>query len=551
MRLSSGHFDLYTNGDERLGRQALSRLHQVRQVFRGMGGGARSPVPLRVVLFGSESEFRPFALSEATAGYYQTGPEHDYIVLFRNREALRIASHEYVHSVLTHSSAQLPKWLEEGIAEFYSTVEPSGERLRIGKPVPAHLEVLAAERWLEAGALWQVTHESPFYNERGRAGIFYAQSWALVHMLNLSPAYRNAVPRFAGLLAEAVPAAEAFATAFGKPLEAVLTDLGRYLQARNLAVVELGAESAPMEAVSGPQPLGPLEVDLLLSDLLIQTGKIAQAEKLAGRMVRNWPESPEVQAAAGVLAVRGGDREQARRHLRRAIELGSRNGSVYFEYAALLREARGDAAEIASSLARAVELNPGHAEAHFLRGLIASGQGRREEAVEHLRRAAAVLPRQANFWHALALEYHHLGQKDLARRSAYRALDSASSPQEAEMARAAIRLADSEPAAAPVRRPAVTTPDAWRNPQGDRRVEGVLEEVECGGPAARFRVRDGSGRILWLLAGQPGKVEIRNAGGSAVELQCGSQKTRVAVEYLAQPDAARGTAGQVTALEFR
>ncbi len=37
--------------------------------------------------------------------------------------------------------------------------------------------------------LFAVDHDSPYYNVPDKMALFYAQSWALVHMLELSPAY--------------------------------------------------------------------------------------------------------------------------------------------------------------------------------------------------------------------------------------------------------------------------------------------------------------------------------------------------------------------------
>ena len=41
----------------------------------------------------------------------------------------------------------------------------------------------SAGHWLTLEQLLTVTHDSPLYNEGERRSLFYAQSWALVHML--------------------------------------------------------------------------------------------------------------------------------------------------------------------------------------------------------------------------------------------------------------------------------------------------------------------------------------------------------------------------------
>jgi hypothetical protein len=42
-----------------------------------------------------------------------------------------------------------------------------------------------SQHWLDWNTLFAVDRESPYYNELDKMSIFYAQSWALTHMLML------------------------------------------------------------------------------------------------------------------------------------------------------------------------------------------------------------------------------------------------------------------------------------------------------------------------------------------------------------------------------
>jgi hypothetical protein len=87
-------------------------------------------------------------------------------------------------------------------------------------------------------------------------------------------------------------------------------------------------------------------------------------------------------------------------------------------------------------------------------------------------------------------------------------------------------------------------------PEGDARLEGVLEHIDCRGSAARFQVRAGS-QPVWLWVEKPGEVLLKTASSLTFTFACGAQRPRkVAVEYKQKPDAARGTAGEITAIEF-
>ncbi len=552
LRLRSPHFLLFTDAGDKAGRALLESLEQVREVFREPGGSPRgSPLPVRVYLFASAGEYRKFQPSAPVKGFYQGGPDANHIVLLSSgAETRRIAFHEYVHLVLNHSSVRLPQWFEEGVAEFYSTLEVRRGKIVVGRPVESHVRLLAASDWLGAETLAAVTRRSPLLDEAGRAGIFYAQSWALVHMLNFSELYRGRLAGYAARLADGEPAASAFESAFGRTLSQALEDLRGYLAGARFPVAELAWE--PLEpATVTVEPLPESEREAALLGLQLELGLWDASEEMLRRLARGPAPAPVLETARAKLAMMRNDFEAARRHLEAAIAAGSAEPSTYFEYAMLLRDTGGERARIAALLTKTVELNPNHAEAHFLLGTMAEADGRIDEGVEHLRRAAEILPRQAGFWHALALAYHKTGRAELARRAARRALEAAETEQEQQMARAALDLVSRAAPAPPPARPAVTTPPGWFPPQGDRRIEGRLEHVDCLGVSARLRLLSG-GRQVALWVEQPDRVTVKGAAALRFEFACGAQPGQpVAVDYTAAPDAARGTEGVVTAIELR
>ncbi|MCW5980908.1 MAG: hypothetical protein KIT09_22700 [Bryobacteraceae bacterium] len=551
LRLESPHFELYTDAGEKAGRRTLLSLEQIRHAFHDLRGDPREPpLPTRIYLFASERDFGVYRPSRSVKGFYQGGPERNDIVLLDGEAWRRIAYHEYIHLALNHTSARLPKWFEEGLAEFYSTVEPLRDRLIAGKPIASHIRTLAASQWLDAGALAAIGRDAKVYDDHERVGVFYAQSWALVHMLHFAPKYRERLADYAARIADGAPAGEAFTAAFGRPLAEALRDLRSYVSLGRWPQVETGW-TAPAEVAVEIAPLDENQAELALTDLQLQLGLWDMSERALRKLAAERGSTVEIETARGMVAMSRRDFDAAKGHLEQAIRLGSSRASTYFEYAMLLRETGAPTDDVAGQLRKTVELNPNYAEAHFLLGVMASAAGEPEKAVESLRRAAAILPRQANFWHALALACHESGRGELARRAARRALEAAVTEQEAEMARAAIRLAEAPPPVRAPARAAVVTPPSWSNPKGDRRIEGTLEQIDCLGKAARFHVRAG-GELVELYVANPGEVLLENASSLTFEFSCGRQKNLpIVVEYIARPDAGKQTAGEVTAIHFR
>ncbi|MBK5291097.1 MAG: DUF1570 domain-containing protein [Acidobacteriia bacterium] len=551
LRLQSSNFELYTNAGDRIGRQTLQRLEEIRHVFQDAAGSRPTPLPVRVFVFGSDRAMRDFRPSSNTRGFYQSGPERDYIAMVNGEDVYRIVFHEYIHLVLHHSTSSLPRWLEEGTAEFYSTLEAGKSRLLLGRVIRQHVQVLRTLGWLSAAELGNVGRDSESYNEQEKAGVFYAQSWALVHMLNMSPRYRKQLPYFAEMLGQAVPVELGFEKAFGVSLEKALLDLRSYVSEGRFAVLAIGWRQAT-EADIESEAITEEQAELAQVDLLLRAGKGAEAGKRLKKLSQEGTGPGELETALGLYHLSQKENGLAREHLRKAIDERSAPADAYFEYAMLLRSAGGNTGEVERLLRETIGRNPKHAEAHFLLGLGASQKGNHKEAVSLFEQAVAVLPRQSYFWHALAFSYHQLGQQGPSRRAARKAADSASTPHELEMAQAALRLTPSTAVAvAPVPKEAVHVPDGWKMRQGDGHLEGVLEHIECLGTAARFQIRsEGKAMLLWVE--KPGEVLLKTASSITFEFTCGTQKLRhVAVDYVARPDAGRRTVGEITAIEFQ
>ena len=89
------------------------------------------------------------------------------------------------HLLIRHAQVLVPVWFNEGTAEVYSTTELSGHEIRIGDRSPLTSPPSGPKDARLPRSLSRSS--SPRYNEREKTGIFYAESWALVHMLNFSP----------------------------------------------------------------------------------------------------------------------------------------------------------------------------------------------------------------------------------------------------------------------------------------------------------------------------------------------------------------------------
>jgi Flp pilus assembly protein TadD len=539
--MASPHFEVYTDTGERSARLVLTQLEQARRVM--VTWHAAPELSTRVLLFSSERDFARLRPVSSSRGFFQSGPERDSIVLADGPERDRIVLHEYTHALLNRSTAPLPQWLEEGLAEVYSTLKVGAGRASVGAPIPSRIATLEHEHWLTGSELAAVGKDSPEYNETARVGVFYAESWALVHMLSFDKRYRAAMPGFLQSLSGGDSADEAFRKAFGKPIDTAVGELREYVR-RFPAGGEFDVPPADEISLSRPTDLSPAEILQATADILALQGRDDEADRLYAEAARRFPQSPAAQAGLAVVAMRRRDPEAAKRHFERAIALGARDGATYFEYAMLLRDTAAPEEEVTQTLEKAVAANPAHAEAHFILGVRASDAGRFSEAATHLERATQILPRQAYFWQALSYAYYRLGRAGDARQAAFRALHSATTDHEAKMARSTLDLIESSRTRADEsRRAQVIIPESWNPPKGDTTLSGELVQVECAGTSARLHVKSG-GKVVVLQVTNPRSVAIRGGPGER-SLACGAQdNVLVTVEFQA-------ATSSVTALEFR
>jgi hypothetical protein len=101
-----------------------------------------------------------------------------------SQDAFSVIFHEYTHLLVNNTFKNAPVWFNEGLAEYYSTFKITDDRkITLGTPIGNHVYLLRDSKMLPLRTLFEVDHKSPHYNESKKQGIFYAQSWALMHYL--------------------------------------------------------------------------------------------------------------------------------------------------------------------------------------------------------------------------------------------------------------------------------------------------------------------------------------------------------------------------------
>src|SRR4030095_8108658 len=172
----SKNFLMLGNASEKDIRQVGVRLEQFCEVFSRLFTNFKidSPVPTTVIVFKNEESYRPFKLNANTAGYFQPGPDVNYITLKltsdlnSQQDPFAIILHEYTHLLVRNTSGNVPTWFNEGLAEYYSNFITSDQKVIVGRPIASHVYLLRENKMLPLRTLFLVDQKSPYYNERDK-----------------------------------------------------------------------------------------------------------------------------------------------------------------------------------------------------------------------------------------------------------------------------------------------------------------------------------------------------------------------------------------------
>jgi len=571
VKLTTPNFELYTTAGEKKGREAILYFEQVRSFFLEASASKRaSEFPVRIVAFRGEKQYQPYRLNDFATAYFTRGRNRDYIVMQDiSGEHYPVAIHEYTHLILAHSGLKPPPWLNEGMAELYSTLTPVGKKTAIGDIIPGRARTLRTTQWIPLEVLTSADHKSPLYNERDRAGMFYAESWLLTHMLFFSPGYRQNFAKFLAAAGSGQSTDEACQAAFGKRLPEVQADLHQYAGSGNFlrAVFDVKLEkSAEDPDVSEATPF---ESGMVLADLLALTHRKEEAISAYQQLARSYADKPDVEESLGYLAWQAGDKEAARGHFARALAAGTKNARMCFDYAMLSRN--GDALkESLPAFQKALELKPDYAEARVQFGLMLVNTRNFPEAIVQLNQVKKIDPDQAQWYFpALAFAYLQTGDKEKARENAEAAKKWAKTPQQLDHADALLRSLEARSTTARSLPPAEKVPvirhversefavveEAAANPfvaKDDKmkHVQGIAQRLDCSGKAARFHVLVDQAPMIFLIP-DPERVLIKHPDELMHDFSCGVQKPyKVSVDYAILPDPKDGTVGIVRGLEF-
>jgi tetratricopeptide (TPR) repeat protein len=602
----SNNFLLVGNASEKEVKKVAARLEQFREVFTHLFPKMKftAPVPTTVVVFKSDSSFRPFKPGPNIAGYFQPGPDVNYIALTTElqgeQDPFTVIFHEYTHLLINNTIGNAPVWFNEGLAEYYGTFSISDDqKVVLGKPILNHVLLLRQNKLLPLSTLFQVDHKSPHYNERNKQSIFYAESWALMHYLIIGKADRvEQLGKFLELINENVPMAQAFQQSFQTSFDAMEKELREYVRQDRYNIMR-GHFERKLETDTALQtaPVSEAEAQAYLGDLLLHSNR-KDSETYLQKALTLDPDLAMAHASLGMARFREGKAEEARKSLERAAAANSQNYLIHYYYAySLSRQGPNEeqvssgyspeiAKKIREELQKTIALRPDYPESYNLLAFVSLVTGTElDEAASLMKRALATSPGRNDFTYMLAQLYvrnsdykqarqlleqvANSNAEEDVRRHAQALLTQITSIEQLranyeqrkterakgggpETFKGAVEVITPEPTQAPTD-PSSYLREVLRKPdEGETQLQATLIRIDCEPKGMVFVVKVGE-RLLRLRADSFEKVEITTYNPEVKgDIGCGPRKpeNQVIVCYLPLTDKRIKADGTLKSIEF-
>jgi len=353
--IRSPNFTLYSNQSDAESRALLHDLEILRAVFaERFRFVERARQEVSVYAFRSRKEFEAYSpraggkKRTSLGGFYLPYPDRSVIVVAPAEdrdEARRTIFHEYVHHLFRVAEQNPPVWFNEGMAELLAGIRIKGDQVEIGHPQVGRLLNLRQEKLLALETLFTVTRGSMIYRSDEHTGVFYAQSWALLHYwyCGKSDLSREGIARFISIATAPVPptfdkVAAAFEECFGMTFAQMNKRLEAYMLSGSYGYSSQPApEVAPAtsyEAVVLPAN----RVRVRLGELAFRVNRSPAGEAAVREAVVSDPQDFLPLELLGAVAASEDDSATAAAYWEKAVAAGTPNVGIMRELA--LIEAR-------------------------------------------------------------------------------------------------------------------------------------------------------------------------------------------------------------------
>jgi tetratricopeptide (TPR) repeat protein len=449
IEVHTAHFSVITDAGEKRGREVALRMEQLRAVFGELLGKdkLKMSVPVTVIALKSDKQYGDVAPTKLNmdGGFYVPGYDRVYIVLnLFEIEPWRAVAHPLGHYFLNYNYPPAQGWFDEGMAEYFGSVQIGKEVNLGGDPelapewhedifdnmmrdpnLPQSLTQMdSSPVWISMTDLFTMKHDGSGLHEGSHNTMYYAQSWMVMHYL-LSHKKMPEVGEYFDLVQnQKVPVDKAIIQAFDMTPEQMEQSVKLYFNSLNNLGIALDQAKKPIENPGEvPQPEhfpAPLTADEV--GMAITPVPEAEAKAMIGDVMARIPEHRDqalrdlkqliLDPKDNELAHRGLARDyleqrlfdQTAAELDKATELNPRDPWIWY-YRSVLKYRKAQAtgqsmqglANLMQDLRAVIDWYPDLADAYNMLGMARIEGGGVNSALEAQKQAIALSPRNLEY----------------------------------------------------------------------------------------------------------------------------------------------------------
>jgi len=444
IRLNSGHFSVVTDAEEKKGREAVARFEQMRSEFAQllMRDRVNFSEPMDIIALASDDEYvRVAPIRQGhpinDVGFLLPGEDRNFVVLnLAQSDSWRAVSYQFAQLFLNYNYPPTQPWFDEGFAEYFSSMRLDDKQVHIGgaaRGAGPFVDLLNKTSWLPIADLFQRKAASGSSNTKDP--LFAAQSWVVMHFLlnkNKLPEtgmYFDLVENQKLSVEQATQKAYGMTTVqFEQAVKDYFHALASALQAPN-AVAPVGdaynfaTPIVPDEIGTSVQWIEPADAQALLNEMVIRMPEHREqgVQALESIVAQPKTDSAIARRALGWAHMEKNEFDDANDELNKAVDLDAKDAWPHYYLAlARYRESRFTGrpvhglANIMVDLRVMLDWKPEFAEAYNLLGLARLEGGGNTSAMEAMRAAIRLSPRNETYRFNMAQVYIAAKQWDAA-----------------------------------------------------------------------------------------------------------------------------------------
>jgi tetratricopeptide (TPR) repeat protein len=380
IEVSSSHFVVLTNSNEKQATHVLDQFERMRWVFQTLFPKLNTDPPAPIFVYAAKNgktfqSVEPQAYLAkgqlALAGYFLTSQDQNYILLRLDGEQehpFAIVYHEYTHLQFRSAGDWMPLWLNEGLAEFFQNTEIRDRDVLLGEPSADNILYLRQQSLIPLPVLFKVDANSPYYHQEEKGSVFYAEAWALTHFLEITD-HENRTTRlgdYMNRMAHHEDSAVAAEKAFGN-LKQLQSALEAYIHASQYKEFVIHSAAAAIdESAYTVRSISQVNADVSRAEILAMVQREKESREIIDAILKTDPNNVRALETMGSIELHAGNHDAARKWYGEAVKLDSKSYLANYYFASISMRypgGEGDAA-IESSFRAAIQLNPRFAPAY-------------------------------------------------------------------------------------------------------------------------------------------------------------------------------------------